>query len=83
MTLAQLEQRVLTLEAELQRLKSSAKQPDNADPKWVLAHAGRFENDPGFDERVRLGRKFRESLRPVRREEGNARSKSSGKNGRA
>jgi hypothetical protein len=26
--------------------------------------AGRFANDPGFEEMVRLGREYRESLRP-------------------
>ena len=63
MTLAQLEQRLSTLEAEVKRLRRVAAQPNKADPKWVLAHAGRFESGPGFDEIVWLGREYRESLR--------------------
>jgi hypothetical protein len=31
---------------------------------WWERIAGRFENDPAFDEIVRLGREYRESLRP-------------------
>lgn len=83
MTLAQLEQRVRTLEAEVQLLKTASSRPNKADPKWVLAHAGRFEKDPGFDEIVRLGRKYRESLRPGRNKKRNGKPKPSVKNGRA
>jgi hypothetical protein len=61
MTQAEIEQRLLSLEAEIRLLKSQA-QPNKADPKWVLAHAGRFADDSGFDEVVRLGREYRESL---------------------
>jgi hypothetical protein len=67
MTVAELEQRLLALEAEVQQLKARTPQPNKADPKWVLAHAGRFRDDPGFDEIARLGREYRESLRPARK----------------
>ena len=77
MTLAQLEQRVLSLEAEVQRLKAGAAQPNKADPKWVLAHAGRFRDDPGFDEIARLGRAYRESLRPGRKKKPTTKGKRS------
>ena len=85
MTLAQLEQRVLTLEAEVGQLKAGPAQPNKADPKWVLAHAGRFKNDPGFDEIVRLGREYRDSLRSGRKKKPAAKRKSKPavKNGRA
>jgi hypothetical protein len=61
MTQAEIEERLIALEAEIKLLKS---RPNKADPKWVLARAGRFAGDPGFDEVVRLGREYRESLRP-------------------
>lgn len=65
MTQAEIEERILALEAELLALKAQRpEKPNKADPKWVLAHAGRFANDPGFDEVVRLGRAYRDSLRP-------------------
>jgi hypothetical protein len=82
MTLAELEQKVARLEADLQQLKSEVNKVNKADPKWVLAHSGRFKNDPGFDEVVRLGREYRESLRPGRKKAGRKKSKPSVKNGR-
>jgi len=85
MTLAELELRVATLETEVRQLKSSSPTPNKADPKWVLAHAGRFKNDPGFDEIVQLGREYRESLKPVRKKKpaGKAKPKAAVKHGRA
>ena len=80
MTQTEIEEKLVALEAEIRLLKgqlartngaagsvsnnSKAASPNKADPKWVLAHAGRFDDDPGFDEVVRLGREYRESLRP-------------------
>jgi hypothetical protein len=64
MTQAEIEERLIALEAEIRLLKTQQARPNKADPKWVLAHAGRFADDPGFDEVVRLGREYRESLRP-------------------
>jgi hypothetical protein len=37
--------------------------PDNEEP-WYIKHAGHFANDPAFDEIVRLGREYRQSLHP-------------------
>ena len=34
------------------------------DPRWYVTEAGGFANDPVFDEIVRLGREYQESLRP-------------------
>lgn len=66
MTLTQLEKRLDSLEkvvAELQkRAMSTAEQRH-----WWKDDAGAFANDPIFDEIVRLGREYRESLRPDRR----------------
>jgi hypothetical protein len=67
MSQAEFELRLVALEAEVRQMKAAVPQPDKADPKWVLAHAGRFRNDPGFDEIIRLGREYRDSLRPGRK----------------
>jgi len=83
MTLGELELRVAALEAELRQLKAGIAQPNKADPKWVLAHAGRFKDDPGFDEVARLGREYRESLRPGRKKKPATKPKSRVKDGRA
>ena len=58
--LDQLEESVKRLEAELRRSN-----PDSLQ-SWI-ATAGTFANDPAFDEIVRLGRQYRQSLRPKRR----------------
>ena len=84
MTLPELEQKVARLEADLLQLKSEVARPNKADPKWVLAHAGRFKDDPGFDEVARLGREYRESLRPGRKKPtAKKKPKPAVKNGRA
>ena len=85
MTLKQIEKRILALELEVQALKSQAGPANKADPKWVLAHAGRFADDPGFEEVVRFGREYRESLRPKPKKKSNApqKAKVAVKNGRA
>jgi hypothetical protein len=57
-----LEQRVTALEkqvAELQE-KLGLRPPKT----WIEQISGVFANDPDFDEAMRLGRKYRESLRP-------------------
>ena len=57
-----LEARVKALEtevAELKKLLSGTKQA----PWWELV-AGKFANDPIYDEAMRLGREYRESQRP-------------------
>ena len=64
MTLAQLEKRVERLE-KLIHAQPLPVQQRNA--KWWLDHAGAFENDPGYDEIVRSGRRYRQSLRPKSR----------------
>ena len=64
MTLAQLEKRVERLEKLLQD-QSFPVPPRNA--KWWLDHAGAFANDSGYDQIVRLGRQYRQSLRPKSR----------------
>ena len=61
MTLEQLEKRVERLE------KLMSEQPLSAprrNAKWWLDNAGVFANDPGYDQIVRFGRKYRQSLKP-------------------
>ena len=55
-----LERRVAQLEQEVSLLKS--RDTGSSDQPWWERIAGRFENDPAFDEIVRLGREYRESL---------------------
>jgi hypothetical protein len=58
-----LEVRVANLEAELAQIKqlmSSFHQPET-ESHWWLKVAGSFENDPDFDEAVRLGQEWRKA----------------------
>ncbi len=57
-----LEQRVAQLERDVSQLKAGS--TDRSREPWWERIAGRFENDPVFDEIVRLGKEYRESLRP-------------------
>jgi hypothetical protein len=63
MTVAELTKRVEELEREVARLKQERNGADDERPWWERK-AGTFEDDPGFEEMVRLGREYRESLRP-------------------
>jgi hypothetical protein len=60
-----LEERVATLEAEVAELKErlAASQEKNAVPWWERRF-GAFKDDPEYEEAMRLGREYRESLRP-------------------
>jgi hypothetical protein len=56
-----LEARVATLETELLQVKQTlSKVLPQKDP-WWLKVAGSFEDDPTFDEAVRLGQEWRKS----------------------
>ena len=55
-----LERRISQLEHEVSLLKSHT--TEQGDRPWWERIAGRFENDPAFDEIVRLGREYRDSL---------------------
>ena len=61
MTLAQLEKRVKHLE-KLQSNQTLAGPMRSA--KGWLDRAGAFADDPGYDQMVRIGRKYRQSLQP-------------------
>lgn len=59
-----LEERVAALEAAVVRL--SQERPAAAEVKqpWWAEIWGTFKNDPHYEEAMRLGRAYRESLRP-------------------
>jgi hypothetical protein len=57
----QLEIRVATLEKELVRVKQSLAESLMKKEPWWLKVAGSFEDDPTFDEAVRLGQEWRKS----------------------
>lgn len=56
-----IEQRLTEVERELADLKRRL--PPKTDGKsWIERIAGTFKDDPDFDEIVRLGREFRQSV---------------------
>ncbi len=57
----QLETRVATLEKELAQMKHIVNESLERKEPWWLKVAGSFENDPNFDEAVRLGQEWRKS----------------------
>ena len=67
MTIAQLEQRLTALEKVVEQLQQEVAKTTPPSEPWWVTEAGRFANDPVFDEIVRLGREYRESLHPDRR----------------
>ncbi len=60
-----LEDRLAVLESELAQLKHllGSKKAQSAAARWEKIF-GSFADSDGFDEAVRLGRQYRESLRP-------------------
>lgn len=57
----QLEARVATLETELAQVKQMLSGVLQKKVPWWLKVAGSFEDDPTFDEAVRLGQEWRKS----------------------
>jgi hypothetical protein len=58
MTLLQIEKRVKALESTVRRL---ARRSRPTSRKWYRTEAGRFANDPVFEEVVKLGRAYRKA----------------------
>jgi hypothetical protein len=65
MATTSLEARMAVLEAEVARLKEqlAAQKPSTASPWWERIY-GMFADSPAYEEAMRLGREYRESLRP-------------------
>jgi hypothetical protein len=59
-----LEERVTALEQEVARLRELLEAKPVAEEPWWQKISGSFANDPIYEEAMRLGRKYRESLRP-------------------
>jgi hypothetical protein len=59
-----LAERVTALEAEVARLKAKVEGAHEKAEPWWKAIWGTFAGDPAFEEAMRLGREYRESLRP-------------------
>lgn len=66
-----LEERVAALEIELGQLKRQQVTDENIPEKpWWEKIRGTFKDDPAYEEAMRLGREYRESLRPTSNESG-------------
>jgi hypothetical protein len=63
MTRRKLEDRVAALEAEVAKLKAILQGTHGTADPWEKLW-GAFANDPVYEEAMRLGREYRESLRP-------------------
>jgi hypothetical protein len=64
-TATKLEQRVTVLERELRKMRSELKAVRKASQQpWWKRLAGRFKNDPVFDEIIESGKAYRRSLNP-------------------
>jgi len=67
MTVAELTRRVEALEEAVRQLREQVGGAAGQRPWWRTG-AGRFAQDPVFEEIVRLGREYRDSLHPDRRQ---------------
>ncbi len=65
MAQADLNARVTALEAEISKLKERVEKSDQSDKTpWWERISGTFRDDPVYEEAMKLGREYRESLRP-------------------
>jgi hypothetical protein len=64
-----LEERVAALEAEVEQLKQERTPSSAPAEPWWKKIVGVFQNDPEFEEAMRLGREYRESMRPSEAED--------------
>jgi hypothetical protein len=59
-----LEDRVTALEAEVARLKLCVETTQRTSEDWIDEIWGSFDNDPLYEEAMRLGKQYCASLRP-------------------
>src|SRR6266404_2268199 len=64
MAVPQIEQRVAALEAEVTLLKHMLEAVSKPTTPWWQQIYGTFADDPLYEEAMRAGREYRESLRP-------------------
>ena len=69
-----IEERLTAVETKLQEMKREREQKKEQDskagkPRGWKSIVGVFANDPEFEEAMRIGREYRESLRPKNDEE--------------
>jgi len=64
MAVAQIEQRIAALEAEVTRLKQTIEAVTKPAIPWWQEIYGTFADDPLHEKAMRSGREYRESLRP-------------------
>lgn len=64
MAVAEIELRVAALEAEMARVKEQLEKSAGSKGGWLDEIFGVFDNDSIYEEAMRLGREYRESLRP-------------------
>jgi hypothetical protein len=62
-----IELRLAALEEKVARLEQQATAPSESKKHWIDDVVGAFADDPDFWEAMRLGREYRESLRPKAR----------------
>lgn len=63
MSNTELENRIAVLEKEVAFLKKKIEKDEEAKKPWWEQIAGKFANDPIYDEAMRLGREYRLSQR--------------------
>jgi hypothetical protein len=63
MASTKLEERVAALEEEVAKLKSKLEGPEASKPWWERI-AGTFQDDPVYEQAMKLGQQYRRSLKP-------------------
>jgi hypothetical protein len=74
MTKSEIERRLVELDSKVARLKEGGGKAATEPPRWWEQIAGSFAGDPAHEEAMRLGRKYRQSLRPKARKRRNGRA---------
>jgi hypothetical protein len=74
MTKSEIERRLVELESEVARLKEVEGKSAPGRAGWWQQIAGSFAGDPAHEDAMRLGRKYRMSLRPKTRRRRNGRA---------